>query len=48
MGNKKPRFRRGKQGWKSYDPMIFTCLPKVYRGCYTRSDNVSDLTIDSG
>jgi len=49
MGNKKPCFRRGKQGWKSYGSYDrITCLPKVYRGCYTRPDVVSCLPIDSG
>ena len=48
MGNKKPCFRRGKQGWKSYGSYDrITCLPKAYRG-YTQSDVYSDYLIGSG
>jgi hypothetical protein len=44
LGNKKPCFHFGKQGLKIFDPMIVTCLPRVYPD-YNRPD-VSGLRID--
>jgi len=49
MGNKNPAHvavsRVGKS-YGSYDRI--TCLPKVYRGCYTRTYAISGPPIDSG